>query len=126
VCNKLHIIKYINMNPAHLLQLITLVFGKCFDYHILVITALLFLNEAHHQAQIHIHERRSNRRRNRAYALQEMEEMTERHFKRMFRMSKFAFNQLLIKLEDYYDGPTDANVAENSSGEVVNKINAIS
>jgi hypothetical protein len=103
------------MNPSHLLQLITLVFGKCFDNHILVIMAFLFLNEAHHQAQIHIHERRSNRRRNRAYALQEMEEMTEMHFKRMFWMSKFAFNQLLIKLEDYYDGPTDANVAENSS-----------
>jgi hypothetical protein len=44
----------------------------------------------------------------------------------MFRMSKFAFNQLLIKLEDYYDGPTDENAAENSSGEIVNKINAIS
>jgi hypothetical protein len=88
--------------------------------------ALLFLNEAHHQAQIHIHERRAKSRRNKAYALQEMEEMTEMHFKRMFRMSKFAFNQLLIKLEDHYDGPTDENAAEYSSGEIVNKINAIS
>jgi hypothetical protein len=111
------------MNPAYLLQLITLVFGKCFDYHILVLLALLFLNEVHHKAQINIHERRANRRRNRAYALQEMEEMTELHFKRMFRMSKFAFNQLLIKLEDYYDGPTDESAAENSSGEIVNKRN---
>jgi hypothetical protein len=108
------------MNPAYLPQLITLVFGKCFDHHILVLLTLLLLNEVHHKAQINI---RANRRRNRAYASQEMEEMTELHFKRMFRMSKFAFNQLLIKLEDYYDGPTDESAAENSSGEIVNKRN---
>jgi outer membrane phospholipase A len=122
VCNY-QIYKYESSPFAATDYLITLVFRKCFDYHILVIMALWFLNEAHHQAQIHIHERRANRRRNRAYALQEMEEMTEMHFKRMFRMSKF---ELLIKLEDHYDGPTDENAAENSSGEIVNKINAIS
>ena len=108
------------MNPAQLLQIITLMFGKCFDHHILVLMVLLLLNEAHHQARI-VHERPANRRRNRFYALQEMEEMTELHLKRIFRMSKFAFNQSLTKLEDYYNGSKDESAAENSSGEIVNK-----
>ena len=59
-----------------------------------------------------------NRMRNRGYALNEMDAMDESHFKKMFRMSKNAFKQLVIKLEDYVDIPDEVS-AENSAGSVV-------
>jgi hypothetical protein len=42
-------------------------------------------------------ERHPNRHRDRGYGLREMDNMSDLHFKRMFRMSRFAFNQLEVK-----------------------------
>ena len=42
--------------------------------------------------------RRSRRHRDRGYALANMELMSEKEFKRMFRMTKLMFNELEIKL----------------------------
>lgn len=61
----------------------------------------------------------ANRIRHRDYALNEMEVMSEQQFKRMFRMGKATFKQLVIKLEDTTDLPCDA-AAQNSSGSAIN------
>jgi hypothetical protein len=63
-----------------------------------------------------------NRIRNRGYAITEMEEMDEMQFRRMFRMSRAAFNVLLSKIsivipeKDLYSN----RQAINSSGSAIN------
>ena len=101
-----------------MLQSLTLVFGKYFANHIIVLLVFRFCKEAWLSAHSRVG-RRGNRNRNRDFALREMNEIPELHFKRMFRMSKYAFQQLLTKLGDYYDGPTDEIAASNSSGELI-------
>lgn len=68
--------------------------------------------------QVYIQDKRkkeANRRRNRDYALTEMEVMSDEHFKRMFRMSKNTFCVLEEKLSDVWDGVNERQ-AINSSG----------
>ena len=61
--------------------------------------------------------RKGNRRRNREYALNEMEEMSDEHFKRMFRMSRSTFDILEEKLRDYVCNEyVDVDQATRSSG----------
>lgn len=60
-------------------------------------------------------QREANRIRLRSYALNEMNEISELQFKRLFRISRQAFKQLVIKLEDCEE-PRDVTAAENSSG----------
>jgi hypothetical protein len=60
--------------------------------------------------------RQANRHRNREYALNEMEAMSEKHFKRMFRMSKRTFNVLEEKLLDLWGADVDEEQAARSSG----------
>ena len=62
----------------------------------------------------------ANRCRNREYALKEMEEMSDGHFKRMFRMSRHAFGVLLERLCDFSgDDATDELQACRSSGSLM-------
>ena len=67
--------------------------------------------------------RRRNRVRNREYALREMETMSDDTFRRMFRMSRYAFSILEQRLEDmlseHIGGAIGERAAENSSGSFV-------
>lgn len=62
--------------------------------------------------------RERNRIRNRTYALHEMENMSHRDFKRMFRMSKVAFQTLEMKIEPFMKS-TNIAKAVNSSGSYI-------
>jgi hypothetical protein len=65
--------------------------------------------------------RQANRRRNRDYALNEMEAMSDVHFKRMFRMSRRTFEVLEEKLMDLLgDEFVDEEQAARSSGSHIN------
>ncbi len=58
-----------------------------------------------------------NRQRNRKHALDEMNAMSEQHFKSMFRMSRGAFNALEEKLQESDDCRSNGvKYAENSLG----------
>jgi hypothetical protein len=63
--------------------------------------------------------REANRIRNRQAALENMDTIDEGQFKRMFRMKRSSFENLLLLLEDYFDN-TDPELtkskATNSSG----------
>ena len=71
--------------------------------------------------------RRRNRVRNRRFALGEMDSIDAKMFKRMFRMSKHAFTNLLGLLEDRYEERDSKSVrqAKNSSGSVVSTKTAL-
>ena len=71
--------------------------------------------------------RRRNRVRNRRLALGEMDSIDAKMFKRMFRMSKHAFTNLLGLLEDRYEERDSKSVrqAKNSSGSVVSTKTAL-
>ena len=71
--------------------------------------------------------RSRNRVRNRRFALGEMDSIDDKMFKRMFRMSKHAFSNLLGLLEDHYEERDSASVrqAKNSSGSVVSPKTAL-
>lgn len=64
-------------------------------------------------------EKERNRHRNRKHALNEMEAMNPKHFKQMFRMSREAFKQLVIKMEDIAPPPLLEYHAQNSSGSAI-------
>lgn len=64
--------------------------------------------------------RERNRRRNRDFALNEMHEMSNAHFKRMFRMSRNTFDILEQKLHDLRgESSIDEEQAARSSGSVI-------
>ena len=71
--------------------------------------------------------RRRNRVRNRRFALGEMDSIDAKMSKRMFRMSKHAFTNLLGLLEDRYEERDSKSVrqAKNSSGSVVSTKTAL-
>ena len=56
--------------------------------------------------------RSRNRVRNRRFALGEMDSIDDKMFKRMFRMSKHAFSNLLGLLEDHYEERDSASVRQ--------------
>jgi hypothetical protein len=71
-----------------------------------------------------IRKRQANRIRNRQFALEEMEHMSADHFKRMFRMSRFAFGRLV----DIVSSKSKAAVvvkATNSSGSEISIITKV-
>jgi len=59
--------------------------------------------------------REANRRRNRQFALESMLDLSDDHFKRMFRMSKATFDALVDKMADLWD-EVDVGQAARSSG----------
>ena len=71
-----------------------------------------------------IRKRQANRIRNRKHALEEMENMPDTHFKRMFRMSRFAFNRL-VGIVDDKSKKTNSVKAENSSGSEVSIVTKV-
>ncbi len=58
--------------------------------------------------QLAVREREKNRHRNRQYALNEMRNMSPKHFKRMFRMDRDTFMVLLRRLEEYWGDRVDS------------------
>ena len=55
---------------------------------------IIFNNSFNHV----VRKRQRNRHRNRQHALDEMDKMDDKHFKRMFRLSRHSFQILLDKL----------------------------
>ena len=51
--------------------------------------------------------KKGNRTRNRSYGIIEMDNLPDEHFKRMFRLSRHAFNVLMERLEDQPDNTVD-------------------
>ena len=71
-----------------------------------------------------VRDRQPNRIRNRDHALKEMDNMSDSHFKRMFRMSRYAFYRLVEIVTDK-SKPTDRCKAENSSGSEVSIVTKV-
>jgi len=63
--------------------------------------------------------RKRNRIRNRKYALEEMELMSDNHFRRMFRMSREAFHNLEQRLAEKFGDSDFDQAAVNSSGSTI-------
>ena len=64
--------------------------------------------------------RRSNRRRNRNFILNEIDNLTELEFRKMFRMRRDSFDKLYRTLEPLLYTP-NAAMARRSSGSIVSK-----
>ena len=100
----------------------------CYLRMILLIIALgIFTAEAVKQQK---RTRSANRKRNRQAALDEMENLPENQFRRMFRMSRYAFDNLLQILEDAIDFDDEDEIisdrqATNSSGSRVSMRTAL-
>ena len=71
--------------------------------------------------------RRGNRIRNRSHALHEMDSIDDKMFKKMFRMSRHAFTNLLDILEERFEERDARSVrqAQNSSGSVISSKTAL-
>ena len=99
-----------------ILVLVNLLFRTCgesFQGIGVVVAMAIIVQLAHVERK----NRMANRARNREYALTEMTEMSESHFKRMFRMSKPTFDILVEKLFDLLgEEPFDELQAARSSG----------
>jgi hypothetical protein len=63
---------------------------------------------------------RGNRQRNRGYALEEVNHLSDKEFTAMFRMSRSSFGSLLSMIDPFMHDPDD-RMATLSSGSVVSK-----
>ena len=96
----------------NLAQAIGMVFTELPETHRIALIVLLFtelrniygddLEEA--AASAKYTERRANDQRDRGYGITTMDQLSELHFKRMFRLSRHAFNTLLEKVQDLLEG----------------------
>ena len=65
-----------------------------------------------------------NRHRNRGYALNEVQHLTDQEFLRMFRMSRAKFEELTLLIEDYMPDINE-DMAKLSSGSTITNLNCM-
>jgi hypothetical protein len=66
-----------------------------------------------------VRERIANRHRNRQHALSEMNALSDREFKMMFRLSRSAFDNLLEMLYSNYSDPDDMRAKASSGSNII-------
>lgn len=84
------------------------------------INAYLVLAEESYRSAEQITQRKTNRHRNRGYAVEEVEQLNDAEFRKMFRMTREGFSSLLGILDAFlYEG--DKEMARRSSGSCISK-----
>lgn len=107
----------LKMDISSVILLLSEIFASFDEYDgVFILVATSFLVQF---VKTGMRQRDRNRKRNREFALNEMNAMSDVHFKRMFRMSRATFEALEDKLLDLWgDGVNDVQAIRSSGSQI--------